>query len=387
MLRRVEQLELNSPDVIRFGRGTVTETAEYVGDGTVLVVTDPGIVDAGLLDGIKSSFEESGVSYQIFTGVEPDPRVSNATHCVSAARDADAEMLVGVGGGSSMDVTKAASLLLTNGGSVADLFGRHNVPKDGLPMVLVPTTAGTGSEVSPGLVLFDDRTEGSGEKEVIIDLHAFADAAVVDPNLTMHLPSRITKATGLDAFAHAIGSYMSAKTNTFADALCIEAMNLIEKHLRDAAFHGSDAPEAREKMSMAATMGMIGRVNGGKAAIHSIAYGIQTLYDVPHGEAIAMVLPEVVEYNRPAATEAFARLGTRIYQADGSPIERADRVIKRVFRLRDDLGLDQRLTDLGATEDEFDELVDLATHSDRHLEPNPRPINHDDAAAILREVW
>lgn len=388
MLGKVEQLSFSSPDNLRFGRGTVAETGEFVGDGeTALVVTDPGITEAGLTDHVEASLDDQDVSYEIFDGVEPDPKVSNVRACVEHARDVGANVLVGVGGGSSLDVTKTASILLTNDAPLSEMLGRHNVPRDGLSTVLLPTTAGTGSEVSPAAVLFDDRAEGSGEKEAIIDEAMFAETALVDPDLTMELPPAITKATGLDAFAHAMGSYMATTTNTFADALCVEAMSLIESNLREATFHGADAPEAREQMSLAATMAMLGRINGGKSAIHSIAYGIQARYDVPHAAAISMILPEVVEYNAPAATESFAQLGTRIYEATGSRRERAQHLVDGIYRLRNDLDLDQRLTEVGATEDDLDELVELATHSERHLEPNPRSIGHDDAEAILREVW
>ena len=241
--------------------------------------------------------------------------------------------------------------------------------------------------MSPAAVFFDDRPEGSGEKEAVLDAALFANTALVDPDLSMHLPAPITAATGIDAFCHAMGSYMSTTSNTFADAICGEAMALLETNLRDATYHGADAPEAREKVALAATMAMLGRVNGGKAAVHSIAYGIQAMYDVPHAEAIAMVLPELVEYNLPATIGKFADLGARLYEAQGTPRDRAETLVDGVFRLRDDLGLDRRLTGVGASEGDMSDLAELATHSERHLEPNPRPLDADDAADILAAIW
>ncbi len=389
MIPRDEHLDFVSPDNLIFGRGTVTETGVHCAQNgdTVLLVTDPGIRNAGLLDPIVSSIETAGVDYEVFDGVEPDPKVSNTLECADLAGDIGADALVGIGGGSSMDVAKTAAALLTNESPIEKLFGRHNVPTEGLPTVLLPTTSGTGAEVSPASVLFDDRANGTGEKEGIIDPAILSHTAIIDPDLSMHLPAALTKSTGLDAFAHAMGSYMATTSNTFADALCVQAMELIEEHLRDATFMGADAPEAREKMALAATMAMLGRVNGGKAAIHSIAYGVQALYDVPHAVAISMVLPEVVEYNQPASTEAFARLGTRLYEADGSRRGRAQTLVEGITRLRDDLGLDQSLRSVGAREEEMDELAELAVHSDRHLEPNPRPVEVSDAKTILRSVW
>jgi alcohol dehydrogenase len=389
MLPRSETVDFVGPEQLRFGAGTVEETGQYCArhGNTALVVTDPGVRAADLVDPVADALTDADVDSEVFDGVDPDPTVSNALACAERARAVGADSLVGVGGGSSMDVAKAASAVLTNDVPVGELLGRHQVPTAGLPTVLLPTTAGTGSEVSPAAVLYDDRAEGSGEKVAIIDHGIFADAAVVDPDLSMHLPSAITRATGLDAFAHAIGSYMSTDSNTFADALCVEAMALIEEHLRDATFHGAEAPAAREKMALAATMAMLGRVNGGKAAIHSIALGVQAMYDVPHGEAIAMVLPEIVEYNLPATVDELGRLGTRLYGADGPSRDRAERLVEGLYDLRADVGLDRSLRDIGASEGDMPELAELATHSERHLDPNPRPIDVDDATAILRSVW
>lgn len=386
MLPRIEQVEFKGPDSLIFGRGTATRVGEYGGGSTAMIVTDTGIRDAGLLDDIVAALESADATIEMYDAVQPDPSLSDAATCAAHAESVDAEVLIGIGGGSSLDVTKAASVIVTNDAPPETLLGRHNVAVDGLPTVLLPTTAGTGSEVSPTAVLFDDTGEQDA-KAVIIDDALFATAAIVDPDLSMQLPAGITRATGLDAFAHAMGSYMSTTSNTFADALCMEAMELIETYLRDATFHGADAPEAREKMALAATLAMLGRINGGKAAIHSIAYGIQELYDVPHAEAIAMVLPEVVAYNQPAATDAYARLGTRLYEADGGTRARAQTLVDGVYRLRDDLGLDRSLRSVGAEDGDIDALVEHGLHSQRHIEPNPRPLGPADAETIFREVW
>jgi alcohol dehydrogenase len=387
MLPRVEQLDFQCPANLLFGRGTVAAVGDHCarhGDAT-LVVTDPGIVDAGLTDPLLESLNAAGVDFEVFDGVRPDPTLTDALDCAAAAHETDADSLVGVGGGSSMDVAKAAAAL-SAGDSAEDVLGRGNVPAGAPPTVLVPTTAGTGSEVSQAAILFDDRPDGTGEKAPILDDAILADTAVVDPDLSMHLPAAITKATGVDAFAHAMGCYMSTESNTFADALCVEAMELIETHLRDATYHGAEAPEAREKMALAATMAMLGRVNGGKAATHSVAYGVQAMYDVPHAEAIAMVLPEVVAYNAPAATAAFARLGERLYGADGGTGECAEALVAGVRRLRDDLGLDATLRSVGAEEGDMEELAELAVHSERHLRANPRPLDAAGAETILQRV-
>jgi alcohol dehydrogenase class IV len=383
--RRDTQIDLVGPDSLRIGRGAVDETGAYAGDhgGRALVVTDPGVRAAGLVAPVTDSLAAAGVAHETFDGVERDPAVADAVACAERARAVGADCLVGVGGGSAMDVAKVAAVLVTGDGPVEALVGRDNVDGPGLPTVLLPTTAGTGSEVSPAAVLVDD----DGEKAGVVDPHLFASAAVVDPDLSTTLPPDLTRATGLDAFAHAVGSYVSLDANPLADALCVEAMALIETHLRAATVHGADAPAAREEMATAATMAMLGRVNGGKAAIHSVAYGVQATCDVPHAEAVAMVLPEVLAYNLPAAVDRLARLGTRLYEAEGTPRDRAERFVAGVRTLRGDLGLDRSLREVGAEEGDLPELAERATRSERHLDPNPRPLDAADAEGILREVW
>lgn len=378
-----QSFDLRGPDALAFGRGRAAETgtrAAAFGD-SALVVTDPGIRDAGLVDPVRESLADAGVAVDVFDGVAADPTVSNAAEAAAAAGDAD--VLVGVGGGSAMDVAKVAALAAGTDRAVRDLLDADAPLPAGTPTVLLPTTAGTGSEVSPAAVLLDDET---GEKEGVVDHALFAAVALVDPNLSMHLPARLTRATGVDAFAHAVGSYVSTDANDLADALCLRAMELIEEHLRDAAFHGADRPEARVGMSLAATMAMLGRVNGGKAAIHSVAYGVQAQYDVPHADAIALVLPAVLEYDAPAAVDPLARLGTRLYDATGTPRERAAAAVAGVRRLRDDLALPASLRDVGGSETDLDDLAELAVRSERHLRANPRPMTAADARDVLETL-
>lgn len=385
MIPHEERFTLRTPDSLVFGRGTVDQTGEFASryGEAVLLVTDPGIEEAGLIEPIEAILTEAGLLVDVFNGVRSDPTVTMATECAAAAADHSADVFVGVGGGSVLDVVKAAAAIQATDEPVEALFGRNHVPARGTPTVLLPTTAGTGSEVSPACVLID----ASGEKRGMVDDALFANAAIVDPDLTMRLPVAQTRATGLDAFAHAIGSYMSTDANTFADTLCVGAMEVIENHLRDATFHGADHPDAREKMALAATTAMVGRVNGGKAAIHSIAYGIQAMYDVPHGEAIAMILPETIAYNLPACTEKLAHVGAKLHNATGSTRAKAATFVSGIETLRDDVGLDVSLRSVGATRDDLPELAELAVHSERHLEANPRPVTPADAKAILERIY
>ena len=378
--------DFQAPEHIQFGRGTATETGAYASayGERALLVTDPQLVELGVIDPVVESLADAGLDVELFDGVEPDPTLSVIRDGVAAAREAEADVLVGVGGGSSMDVAKGAAVILANPDLEAEPFGRGHVPEPGIPTVLLPTTAGSGAEVSPAVVVIDDRD--GHEKKGIIDPNAFGTVAVVDPSLSDALPPEITRATGIDVFAHAVGSVISTTSNPVADALCTRAMELVEESLRAATFHGADAPTARNAMALAAMTAMLGRVNGGKAAIHAVAYGVQSIYDVPHGEAIAAVLPAVLEYNLPAAVPTYATLGTRLYGAEGDARSRAETFLEGVRRLRSDVGLDARLREFGATEDDLDELAAMAITSKRHLEANPRSVSADDARAILESV-
>ncbi len=378
--------DIQSPDHIEFGRGTAAETGAHAsgyGD-RALLVTDAQLHRLGVVNPVVDSLEAAGLDVELFDGVEPDPTLSVVRAAIAAARDAEADVLVGVGGGSSLDVAKGAAVILANPDLEDEPFGRGHVPSPGMPTILLPTTAGSGAEVSPAVVVIDDRV--GHEKKGIIDPNAFGSVAIVDPSLSEDLPLEITRATGIDVFAHAVGSTISTTSNPFADAICTRAMALVEANLRPATFHGADAPEARNAMSLAATMAMFGRVNGGKAAIHAVAYGVQSIYEVPHGEAIAAVLPAVLEYNLPAAVPTYANLGTHLYGAEGDARNRAEAFLDGVRRLRADVGLDARLSEFGASEDDLDDLAAMAVTSTRHLEANPRAVSETDARAILEGI-
>lgn len=378
------RLSFQSPAAIEFGRGMAGTVGTHAAThgSRALLVTDATLRDAGVIDPVVESLANAELDYRVFDGVTPEPSLSLARRAHRRAKEADADVVVGVGGGSTLDVAKAASVLMANPTLSDDPFGRNHVPEAGIPSVLVPTTAGTGSEVSPAIVLVDDR-DGAHEKRGIVDPAAFAEVAIVDPVMTDSLPPGLTASTGIDAFSHAIGSFISTTANPLADGLCLEAMRLIDRHLRPATFHGGDAPRARTGMAMAAMLAMLGRINGGKSAIHAVAYGVQSRYDVSHGAAIALVMPAVLEYNLPACVPKLARIGTGLFSADGSQRDRAAAAVAGIRRLRDDLELPASLADVGAADADPGTIAPEAVQSTRHIEANPRPLTEADARSIL----
>lgn len=383
MGRRDRSFEVRGPGRLLFGRGRADRTGEHAGrfGDRVLVVTDAGIREAGLLEPVLDSFRAADVGVDTFEGVSADPTTADAATAADAAADAD--VLVGIGGGSPMDVAKAGALAAGSDRGIDELVAAKGPLSPGKPTVLLPTTAGTGSEVSPAAVLKDAET---GDKRGLIDPALFAEVAIVDPELSMELPSHLTATTGIDAFAHAAGSYVSTESNEFADALCLHAMGLIESNLRAATFHGADRPAARTNMALAATMAMHGRVVGGKSAIHAVAYGVQTMYDLPHAEAIALVMPAVLSHAMPAALDSYARLGTQLYEATGARRDRARAFVDGVRTLRDDLGLPDSLAAVGGSAADLDELSVRCVDSERHLRASPRYLTPENARTILETL-
>lgn len=383
MRGRDRSFEVRGPGRLLFGRGRAARTGEHAGrfGDRALVVTDAGIREVGLLEPVLDSLRDAGLAVETFEDVSADPTTADAAEAAAAAPEAD--VLVGIGGGSPMDVAKAAALAAGSDRGIDDLVAADGPLSPGTPTILLPTTAGTGSEVSPAAVLKDADT---GDKRGLIDPALFADVAIVDPELSMELPSHLTATTGIDAFAHAAGSYVSTESNEFADALCLRAMALIESNLRAATFHGSDRPAARTDMALAATMAMYGRVVGGKSAIHAVAYGVQAMYDLPHAEAIALVMPAVLSHAMPAALDSYARLGSQLYGATGSRRDRARAFVDGVRTLRDDLGLPDSLAAVGGSAADLDELSEHCVDSERHLKASPRYLTPEDARTILETL-
>ncbi|PIQ44964.1 MAG: alcohol dehydrogenase, partial [Deltaproteobacteria bacterium CG12_big_fil_rev_8_21_14_0_65_43_10] len=227
------------PEIV-FGNGAsekVGAEARKRGGTKALVVVDPGIIRAGLFDRIEESLTKEGIEVTVFDGVEPEPQIEIADQCAQLGRDKGCDLVVGIGGGSAMDTAKATSILLTNDGKVRDYQGLDLVKKPGVPKIMIPTTAGTGSEVTFTAVFTDKNTKS---KAGVNSKYLFADLAFLDPKLTLSLPSKVTAFTGMDALTHAIEAYTSLSSNTFVDLFALEAIRLISKNLHKAVIDGQD---------------------------------------------------------------------------------------------------------------------------------------------------
>lgn len=359
------------------GSRRLPEFCHELGATSVLLVTDPGIEKLGLLDDVKSAFAGQSVSLSCYTRVAADPQDHLVLEAVAAAQACKADAIIGFGGGSSMDVAKLVAKLAhpDNQQQLSDLYGIGNVKGTRLPLIQVPTTAGTGSEATPIAII----TTGATTKSGVVSPQLMADLALLDASLTLGLPPAVTAATGVDAMVHAIEAYTSRhKKNPQSDLLAREALRLMAANLRRATHQGSDV-DAREQMLLGAHLAGQAFTNAPVAAVHALAYPLGGHYHVPHGLSNSLVLPEVVRFNMPEATHLYAELAPLISQEPQLDLA--------LSTLIDDLGLPVRLRDVGVRESDLPMLAKDAMLQTRLLVNNPREVTEADALAIYQKVY
>lgn len=373
-----------SPNKIILGNGAVSQVGKEAmrfGAKKALIVTDKGVLKAGLLTGVQDSLKAQKIDFAVFDKVEAEPPAHIVDECAQLARKEGFDLIIGIGGGSSMDVAKGASLLAKNEGKTVDYAGFDKVLHRGLPKILLPTTAGTGSEVTRNFVV-TDKTDN--KKKVIFSDFGLADVAIVDPLLTISCPLAVTADTGMDALVHAIETYVSVNATPFSDILAIEAISLIAEYL-PVAYVKADNIEARFNMSLAATVSGLAFASGGLGAVHALAYVLGTEYHLSHGRTNAIMLPYVVDYNRVASPTKYARIAQTMGEnIDGlSNSEAAELLVDCLFRLLETVGIPCRLSDYGITEKALDKLVAGGMEFSRLFIPNPRNLTEAD----VREIY
>ena len=375
----------NSARRIVFEPGCAARLAELAPElgPRVLVVTDAGLVGLGLPDAALASLGEATV--EVFHEVEADPSRATVMAALAAAKRMDATGIVGFGGGSSLDVAKVVALLAGSGEDLDDAWGVGNAKGPRLPLALVPTTAGTGSEVTAVAII----TVENDVKMGVVSPHILPDIAVLDPDLTLGLPAHITAATGIDAMVHAIEAYASksANNNPLSRTLAVEALRQLGPNIRRVVSH-SDDRDARGAMLLGSMLAGMAFANAPVAAVHALAYPIGGIFHVPHGLSNALVLPHVLRFNAAErengsaalyaelALHAFPELGELGSQA------RCDAFIERLATLAAGLGLETRLSEVGVTETDLPRMAADAMKQTRLLVNNPREMNEADALAI-----
>ncbi|MGB9700697.1 MAG: iron-containing alcohol dehydrogenase [Thermodesulfobacteriota bacterium] len=373
---------------ITFGAGSVQQLGQKLknyGVQKLLLVVDQGFAKIGPLAKITEPLEKEGIKFTVFDQVEPEPRVETADECGSLAKKEKFDFIIGVGGGSALDTAKAAAILATNEGRAKDYQGLNKVPRPGIPKGMIPTTAGTGSEVTFTAVFIN---EAEKKKAGINSPYLFPEIAILDPELTLSLPPAVTAYTGMDALAHAIESFTSLQANFLSEMFSLEAVRKIMKNLRSAVENGQDI-NARSEMLMGSLLAGIGLANAGVTAVHSLSYPLGGSFRVPHGVGNGLLLPAVMEYNASACPERFARLAEvmQIEVKGLSVAEAALRSVEAVKKLATDIEVPLRLSDLGIPKSALPWMAEEALQVVRPLENNPRPISKEDALRIYEAVF
>ena len=377
----------NAPTTVVFGSGSIASIAGQIsrlGCKNPLVITGPRIGSSPLLDELKGPLEEAGLGFRVYDGVSPEPPAETIAEAVNVIRQGGYDLLVGFGGGSTMDFAKIASILAVHDVRIEDMAGNDRVPAKGLPTIMVPTTSGSGSEVSPVAVLsFPDQ----GMKRGIASRRLIPDAALVDPVLTLGLPSWITANTGVDALIHGVESFLSVKANPLSENLSLMACENIARNLVRAVHYGGDL-EAREGMSLGSLTAGLAFSMAGTAAVHALAYPLGGQFHVPHGAANAVMLRPLLEFNLPACQGRFARLAMAFGVAiPGALQASAEAFIRLVVELSEKAGVKTHLRDLGIPRGALSTMADAAMEEVRLLENNPRALTREDAERLYCAAW
>ena len=378
--------ELFQPAHTLIGMGAIEEIPHYIEDlgcQKALVVSDQGLVKIGTVKKVTDVLDRAGKPYVLFDGVKPNPTVAIVREAYAAARDQGCDYIVGIGGGSPLDVSKAVGILCTNGGDIRDYEGVNCSKKPGLPLIAINTTAGTGSEVTRDYVITD---EDRKVKMLMVDSHCLATLAIDDPQLMIDMPPKLTAATGMDALTHAIEAYVCKQHFPYSDGIALEAIRLVSASLRTAVSDGNNI-EARTNMCWAEYMAGLAFSNSGLGLVHAMAHQLGGFYNMPHGVANAILLPYVMEYNSSSCKERFAAVaGAMGVKTTGLTNDQASlAAIDAVRRLSEDIGI-PTLASLGFQPEDAVTLSINATN-DTCIVDNPKEATVMDVQAIYMNAY
>ncbi len=363
----------------------VGDEARRLGGTRPLLVTDGGLRQAGLADRVLGLLEKSGLGAGMFDGVEAEPSFENLEVAVGALEAGRHDLVIGLGGGSAMDVAKTAAMLATNGGDPRSYVGVDLATRPALPIIQIPTTAGTGAEATWNAI-FTDRHDRL--KKGIVSPYLLASSAIIDPALTLTTPPRVTAASGMDALTHAVESFTSAKATPLTDTYALEGIRRISRSLRTAYCNGRDL-EARSDALLGSFLAGVSLANAGVGAVHALAYPLGGQFGVPHGLANALLLPYVMEVNYLSNLDRFAAVA----EAMGVEVGRLGRreaaraVVEETRRLGEDVGIPGRLRDIEIPHEALDGMATAASTITRLLDNNPRRLDRAAILAIYEAAW
>ena len=383
-------ITLSIPPTIITGAGAsekAGEQAKRLGATNALIVTDPGIAKIGYADQIAKNLHNAGIATSTFSDVTPDPTLQNVTDGLKQYRAENCDVIISIGGGSAIDCGKGIAMKLTNDGEFADYMGVDKIPNPGAPLIAIPTTAGTGSEVTKVTVITDtDRNV----KMMLSSVCLLASAALVDPLLSLTTPPHLTAAVGVDALTHAIEAYISKRAQPLTDALALKAIRLISGSLRQAWSDGENIP-ARTDMMLGASIAGMAFSNSSVALVHGMSRPIGAYFHIHHGLSNAVLLLDVMEFSVVGAPKRFADIAEAMGEPiDGlSPMKQADAAIFAVERLVNDIQM-PRLGKIGIDKEKFEQVIDqMAVDAIASGSPanNPRQASAEDIAALYRKCF
>jgi alcohol dehydrogenase class IV len=364
--------------------GQIGQEAFNLSGKKLLIVTDKGLIRAGLIQPVEKSLRESRIKYAVFDAVEPDPRYEVVAECLEQVHREKVNLIIGIGGGSPIDIAKTSAIMATNKGDIAEYFGIDLVPKPGLPTIMVPTTAGTGSEVTPIAILSDEKEK---LKKGVVSPYLFPAVALLDPELTLGLPPQITAATGMDALIHAIEAYTSVNATGMTDILAFRAMELLYENIRTAYANGNNL-EARSRMLEGSLLAGMAFANAGVTAVHAFAYPIGAEFHIPHGVANTLMLPHVMRFNLLGNLPKFAQIAKAFCLSiqDLDELRAAEMSVEAIERLAEDLRVPKHLAEFGVTEADISRLAEGAMKVTRLLANNPRILTLEHAKEIYKRA-
>ena len=373
------------PTKVVYGIGAVARVAEELkaaGGIKPLIVTDAGIRKAGIVDRVTKVLDEAGIAYEIFDGVEANPKDVNAEAGAAVARAVGADCLLAVGGGSPIDCAKAIGVLLAhNADKIKPYEGKTAATLPNPLLITVPTTAGTGSELTFSSVITDTKNR---YKMTVKSPYTAANVAVCDPELTLTVPPSVTAATGVDALTHAIEGFTATCSEPIGDAVALYSIELIYNNLVRAVKHGDDL-EARSAMLMGSMLGGISFSHSDVAGVHCIAEALGSMYDLPHGTCNAIFLPYMMEYNMDYCKERYARVATAMGYRWNTVEEGAQIAVDKVKQLTVDVEL-PTFASLHVNPDDFAALAKMAYQNGSNPS-NPRPMTVEDYITVLKKVY
>ncbi len=374
-----------------FGKGAREELSPEIknrGFKKAFVVTDKSLAECGVINKVTDVLEKAGIPFEVYSEVKPNPTIKNVTDGIEACKKSGADVIVAVGGGSSIDTAKGISIVMTNPdrADIVSLNGASNTVNRGMPVIALPTTSGTAAEVTINYVITDEERE---VKMVCVDPHDIPIMAIVDSDLMATMPKSLASATGMDALTHAVEGYITKAHNTMSDMFHMKAIKLIFKYL-PAAVNEKDE-EAIEMMGLAQYIAGMGFSNVGLGIVHSMAHQLGAVYDTPHGLANAILLPTVMRFNGedPATAQRFREILCEIGRPDAANLNDQDVIntfVWMISELSKSVGITQRVRDVGAKEEDFEMLADKAMQ-DPCKPGNPREVSKEDFIELFRRAF